>query len=61
MTRKSGGFCLFVALTTVLFGQGERATLTGSVTDSTKAAVPDAQIVLRNTATNVVTRTTTNT
>jgi hypothetical protein len=62
MTRKSGGFfCLFVGLATVLFGQGERATLTGFVTDSSKAAVPDAQVLLRNTATNVVTRTTTNT
>ncbi|HZT38432.1 MAG TPA: TonB-dependent receptor [Bryobacteraceae bacterium] len=41
-------------------GQGERATLTGAVTDTTKAAVPDAQIILRNTATNVIMRTATN-
>jgi hypothetical protein len=41
-------------------GQGERATITGTVTDSSKATVPDAGISIRNVATNVVTHTTTN-
>ncbi len=52
----------FLALTLIsaAFGQGERATITGTVTDASKAIIPDASIVLRNVATNVVTRTTTN-
>jgi hypothetical protein len=42
------------------FGQGERATITGTVTDSTKATVPEATVTIRNVSTNVVTHTTTN-
>lgn len=52
---------IFLALAPFAFGQGERATITGTVTDSTKSIVPDATITLRNVATNVVTHTTTNT
>lgn len=43
-----------------MFGQGERATITGTVTDPSKASIPDAAVVLRNVNTNVTTRTTTN-
>ncbi len=59
----SGILCwiLLLALPAVVFGQGERATITGTVTDASKAAIPDAIVVLRNVATNVTTRTTTNT
>ncbi|MDX2181750.1 MAG: carboxypeptidase regulatory-like domain-containing protein [Bryobacteraceae bacterium] len=43
-----------------VWGQGERATVTGSVTDSSAAIIVGAKVTLSNTATNVVTRTTTN-
>ena len=51
---------LLFAVAPWAFGQGERATITGTVTDSTKATVPDATVTIRNVATNVVTHTTTN-
>ncbi|MEO8127772.1 MAG: carboxypeptidase regulatory-like domain-containing protein [Bryobacteraceae bacterium] len=35
------------------FSQGERATISGLVTDSTQAIVPATQVTLRNTATNI--------
>ncbi len=60
------GYLLVLLLPVVLllpglvFGQGERATITGTVTDASKSAIPDANVVLRNVATNVTTRTTTN-
>src|SRR5438067_6642875 len=53
--------CCFIVLSAPMLGQGERATITGTVTDASKATIPDANIVLRNIATNVTTRTTTNT
>src|SRR5207248_4576669 len=60
--RICGGLFWFLLLPLpVLFGQGERATITGTVTDASKATIPDANIVLRNVATNVTTRTITNT
>ncbi|MCU1258889.1 MAG: Cna B-type protein [Bryobacterales bacterium] len=52
---------LFLALPATLLGQGERANITGTVTDSSKATIPDAAVALRNIATNVNTRTVTNT
>jgi outer membrane receptor protein involved in Fe transport len=42
------------------FGQGERCTVTGTVSDASGAIVPGAQVVIRNTGTNVSTRTETN-
>src|SRR5438552_11327714 len=57
-----GWLCGFLLLASpALIGQGERATITGTVTDASRATIPDANIVLRNVATNVTTRTTTNT
>jgi len=47
-------------LAAALFGQGERATVTGTVTDSTQAVIPGASIALRNVRTNVAFRTQTN-
>ncbi len=44
-----------------LFAQGERGTITGTVTDTSGAIVTDASVVLRNTGTNVQTRTQSNT
>jgi hypothetical protein len=51
---------LLFAVAPLTFGQGERATITGTVTDSTKATVPQATVTIRNVATNVATHTTTN-
>jgi len=51
---------LLLAVPLFAFGQGERATITGTVTDSTKATVPEATVTIRNVSTNVVTHTTTN-
>lgn len=51
---------VFLALAPACFGQGERTTITGTVTDTSHAIIPDARIVLRNVNTNVITRTTTN-
>ena len=51
---------LGLCLTPMLFAQGERTTITGTVTDSSKAIVPSAAVTIRNTATNIETRTTTN-
>ena len=45
----------------MLLGQGERATITGTVTDPSKATIPVAIVTLRNVDTNVNTRTVTNT
>jgi hypothetical protein len=53
-------FCLFAVLPGLLFAQGEQATLTGAATDSSSGNIPDARVVLRNAATNVSLRTTTN-
>jgi hypothetical protein len=44
----------------ILFAQGERATISGSVTDPTQAVVPGAAIVVRNLDTNVTSRTVSN-
>ena len=49
-----------LACATASFGQTERGTITGTVTDSTKAIVPGANVSIRNVGTHVVTRTTTN-
>ena len=44
---------LLILFALLALAQGERATVTGVVSDSSQAVVPGAQIVLRNTATNV--------
>src|SRR5260370_29615036 len=38
----------------LLFAQGERATISGTVTDSTGAVVPQVRITVRNERTNIV-------
>lgn len=43
-----------------LFAQGERASLTGTVTDTTQAVIPEVTISIRNIATNIITRSQTN-
>ena len=55
---------LFMGLLLGLFngvlGQGERTSITGTVTDSSQAIVVDASVTVRDMATNVQTRTRTN-
>ncbi len=51
---------LALCLAQTCFGQGEHANVTGTVTDVSKAVIADAQITLRNVATNVTIRTTSN-
>jgi hypothetical protein len=54
-------YCLLLlGAVQAVFGQSERTSVTGTVTDSTKAAVPDANVAIRNVATNIVNRTATN-
>ncbi len=46
---------LLVVLAAAAFPQGERATITGTVTDTTQAIIPGARITLRNSGTNITT------
>lgn len=57
---KTSLLTLLLLLAPAAFAQGERATVTGTVTDSSGAIIPDAAVAIRNTETNVTTRTTTN-
>ncbi|HTS62801.1 MAG TPA: carboxypeptidase regulatory-like domain-containing protein [Candidatus Acidoferrales bacterium] len=50
-------FCFF--LVTALFAQGDRGTITGAVTDSTGAPIPNVAVSIVNTATNTTVRVTT--
>jgi len=50
-----------VLLTSLLFAQGERAVISGTVTDSTGALVPDVGITVRNELTNIARRVESNT
>src|SRR5438045_4496262 len=47
-------------LTAIAYGQGERATVTGTVNDSSGSIVLNADVSIRNVATNVVAKTKTN-
>ena len=53
-------FVLSALFTAITFGQGERATVTGIVTDPTQGTVVGAQVSIRNIDTNIVTKTKTN-
>src|SRR5580765_7420833 len=44
---------LFLFLSTILLGQSDRGTITGSVTDPSGATIPDAQITIANTETDL--------
>ncbi len=57
LARLLGALFLFTALA---WGQAERATVTGTVTDSTGSIVINADVAIRNVATNITTRTRTN-
>ncbi|MDQ6699943.1 MAG: carboxypeptidase regulatory-like domain-containing protein [Acidobacteriota bacterium] len=60
MLRLTVSFCCILIVAQFAFGQAEQASVTGSVTDVSKAIIPDAQVTVRNLATNVTARTTTN-
>ena len=47
---------LTVWMAGLAFGQGERANITGTVTDASQAVVPGAAVAVRHTGTNVVNR-----
>ena len=49
-----------ISLSTVAFGQGERTTITGTVTDNSGAIVVNAAVTIRDSATNIETKTSTN-
>jgi len=51
---------LAILAATVAYGQGERATVTGTAADVSGAIVVGASVAIRNVATNVVTKTATN-
>ena len=45
--------CIFVLFATNLSGQANLATTTGLVTDVSEAAIPGADVIVRNTGTNI--------
>src|SRR6267142_1388229 len=47
-------FVLFAIACGQVFAQGERATISGTVTDSTGAVVPQVRVTVRNERTNIV-------
>ena len=51
---------LMLLCSTFGWGQSDRGSITGTITDSTGGIVPDAAVTATNTATNVVARTATN-
>src|SRR5262249_39657817 len=51
---------LFTWLATAAFPQGERATITGTVSDAPQAIIAGARVTLRNVATNITTTTESN-
>ncbi|MGI8990560.1 MAG: carboxypeptidase regulatory-like domain-containing protein [Bryobacteraceae bacterium] len=52
--------CIAFLAAPFAFGQAEQASITGSVSDVSKAIVPDAQVTVRNLATNVTVHTASN-
>ena len=48
-------FLLVGSCATLVFGQADRGTLVGTVTDATGAIVPGAKVTITQTATNVAT------
>jgi hypothetical protein len=49
--------CALLLIPVVAFAQGDRATITGLVTDSTQAAIPDVEITVTHVETNIQTTT----
>ena len=58
--QKSYLFLVLVLTAQLAFGQAEQANVAGTVTDTSKAIVEEAQVTIRDTATKVAVRTTTN-
>ena len=59
-TRTSFAAIVLLCMSTVCLAQESRGSITGKVTDPQNAVVPNAAVVVTNTATNVATRVTTN-
>ena len=58
--RRITSICVFsLTLAFSLFAQGDRGTITGTVTDSTGAPMPNVVVNITNTATNTSVRVTT--
>jgi hypothetical protein len=58
--RRVTSICVFfLILSLSLFAQGDRGTITGTVTDSTGAPMPNVAVNITNTATNISVRVTT--
>ena len=52
--RRVTSICVFsLILSLSLFAQGDRGTITGTVTDSTGAPMPNVAVNITNTATNI--------
>nr|MDQ2900347.1 carboxypeptidase-like regulatory domain-containing protein [Acidobacteriota bacterium] len=61
MLRTTLSLCFIAFLAAPFaFGQAEQASITGSVSDVSKAIVPDAQVTVRNLATNLTVHTASN-
>lgn len=60
MSRFRWLLCISALASGVIFAQGERATISGTVTDPTQAVVPETAITVRNVNTNVVSRSVSN-
>ena len=59
--RRAAILSLAMLLTALIaFPQGERATITGTISDTSQAVIPSASIALRNVATNITMRTESN-
>jgi len=52
--------CAVALITSAAFAQGERASVTGAVTDSSGAIIVNATVSIRNVATNIIAKTNTN-
>ena len=57
--RSSTICCLFLLVSTA-FPQGERATISGTVSDNTQAIIPGVKVSLKNVATNIMATTESN-
>ncbi|HEY7617687.1 MAG TPA: carboxypeptidase-like regulatory domain-containing protein, partial [Terriglobales bacterium] len=60
MQRLLGVVAVFLLISTALWGQANRGSITGTVTDNSGAVVPGAEVVVTNVDTNVPTKTVSN-
>ena len=53
MQRSFRKLCLSILVSSIVFGQSDRGTITGTVSDQAGALIPNAQVVANNTATGI--------